>query len=272
MSVMCDVLQVTRSGFYAWKKRPASEREARRDALASEIRSIHSEQYLDVYGSPRMHQELLKRGFEVCENTVAVVMKQEGITASTEKKFRVTTTDSNHSLPVAENVMDRDFTAEKPGEKLVSDLTYIATDEGFLFLVCVIDVCTRRVVGWSMSHEMTTSVFLSALLMAVRRFDPSTCLLHHSDRGSQYCSKAFQEELSRLGIQCSMSRKGNCWDNAVSESFFASLKKELVYQTRYATREEARQSIFQWIEVFYNRVRLHSTLGYVSPEQFEQQS
>ena len=149
---MCDVLQVTRSGFYAWKKRPGSEREARRDALASEIRSIHSEQYLDVYGSPRMHQELLKRGFEVCENTVAAVMKQEGITASTEKKFRVTTTDSNHSLPVAENVMDRDFTSENPGEKLVSDLTYIATDEGFLFLVCVIDVCTRRVVGWSVSR------------------------------------------------------------------------------------------------------------------------
>ena len=166
---MCDVLQVTRSGFYAWKKRPESDRAVRRDAVASEIRSIHSEQYLDVYGSPRMHQELLKRGFEVCENTVAAVMKQEGIRASTEKKFRVTTTDSNHSQPVAENIMDRDFTAEKPGEKLVSDLTYIATDEGFLFLVCVIDVFTRRVVGWSMSHEMTTSVFLSALLMAVRK-------------------------------------------------------------------------------------------------------
>ena len=143
------MLQVTRSGFYAWKKRPASEHEARRDALASEIRSINSEQYLDVYGSPRMHQKLLKRGFEVCENTVAAVMKQEGITASTEKKFRVTTTDSNHSQSVAENIMDRDFAAKKRGEKLVSNLTYVATDEVFLFLVCVINLCTRRVVGWS---------------------------------------------------------------------------------------------------------------------------
>jgi putative transposase len=268
---MCDVLEVTRSGFYAWKKRPVSQRTTRRSTLASAIRSIHSEQYLDVYGSPRMHQELLQRGFDVCENTVADVMKQEGIAASTEKKFRVTTTDSNHSEPVAENILDRDFTAEHPGEKLVSDLTYIATDEGFLFLVCMIDVCTRRVVGWSMSDEMTTSVFLSALQMAVGKFDPQTCLVHHSDRGSQYCSEAFQRELARLRIQCSMSRRGNCWDNAVSESFFASLKKELVHQTRYATREDARQSIFQWIEVFYNRVRLHSTLGYLSPEQFEQQ-
>jgi transposase InsO family protein len=269
---MCEVLQVTRSGFYAWKKRPESERTVRRNALASAIRSIHSEQYLDVYGSPRMHRELVSRGYAVCENTVAAVMKQAGIQASTEKKFRVTTTDSNHAHPVAENVLDRDFTAEKPGEKLVSDLTYIATDEGFLFLVCVIDVCTRQVVGWSMSHEMTTSVFLSALLMAVQKFDPSTCLLHHSDRGSQYCSEAFQQELARLGIQCSMSRKGNCWDNAVMESFFASLKKEHVYLTRFATREEARQSIFQWIEVFYNRIRLHSTLGYLTPAQFHQES
>ncbi len=269
---MCDVLQVTRAGYYVWRNRPESVREARRNGLASEIRSIHEEQYRHAYGSPRMHKELLQRGHEVCENTVASVMKQEGIVASTEKKFRVTTTDSNHTQPVAENILDRDFTAEKPGQKLVSDLTYIATDEGFLFLVCVIDVFTRRVVGWSMSHEMTTSVFLSALSMAVGRFHPSTCLLHHSDRGSQYCSEAFQQELARLQIQCSMSRRGNCWDNAVSESFFASLKKELVHQTRYATREEARQSIFQWIEVFYNRERLHSTLGYLSPEQYEHQS
>lgn len=269
---MCEVLQVTRSGYYAWRNRPASEREARRTALAAEIRAIHAQPYLDVYGSPRMHQELLQRGVEVCENTVAAVMQQEGIRASTQKRFRVRTTDSKHSLPVAENLLDRDFTAETPGARLVSDLTYIATGEGFLFLVCVLDVCTRRVVGWSMSHEMTTSVFLSALSMAVRRYAPWTVLLHHSDRGSQYCSQAFQEELSRLRIQCSMSRKGNCWDNAVSESFFASLKKELVHQRRFATREEARQSVFQWIEVFYNRVRLHSTLGYVSPEQFEQQS
>ena len=207
-----------------------------------------------------VRRELLTRGYEVCENTVAKLMNSEGITSSTAKRFRVSTTDSNHSLPVAENILDRDFTAEGPGQKVVSDLTYIATAEGFLYLVCMIDVFSRRVIGWSMSHEMTTDVFLSALEMAVGRLGVKDNLLLHSDRGSQYCSSAFQAALARHEIRCSMSRKGNCWDNAVSESFFASLKKELVYQQRYATRDEARQSIFQWIETFYNRTRLHSHL------------
>jgi transposase InsO family protein len=269
---MCEVLQVSRSGYYAWKRRPMSVQQTHRTELLSEMHVIHADRNMHAYGSPRMHQELLNRGYAVCENTVARLMSSEGIASSTTKKFRVTTTDSNHALAVAENILDRDFTAEKPGQKVVSDLTYIATAEGFLFLVCVIDVFSRRVVGWSMSHEMTTEVFLSALNMSLGRLGVTDNLMFHSDRGSQYCSAAFQSALTRHEIRCSMSRKGNCWDNAVSESFFASLKKELVYQQKYATREEARQSIFQWIETFYNRTRLHSHLGYTSPEQFEQQS
>lgn len=269
---MCRVLNVSRPGYYAWRSRPASDQSVCRENLATEIRTIHADEHMHAYGSPRMHRELLHRGYEVCENTVAKLMNHLEISSSTRKKFRVTTTDSNHSLPFAENLLNRDFTADGPGQKLVSDLTYIPTAEGFLYLVCMIDIYSRRVVGWSMSHEMTTSVFLSALEMALGRLGAKDDVLLHSDRGSQYCSAAFQAALSRHEIRCSMSRKGNCWDNAVSESFFASLKKELVHQQKYATREEARASIFQWIECFYNRVRLHSHLGYVSPEQFEQQS
>ena len=269
---MCEVLNVSRSGYYAWLRREPSQQAQRREELVAEIHEIHNYRHMHVYGSPRMHQELLQRGYEVCENTVAKLMSGEGIVSSTKKKFSVCTTDSKHSLAIAENTLDRDFTASGPGQKVVSDLTYIATMEGFLYLVCMIDLYSRRVVGWSMSHEMTTEVFLSGLKMALGRLRVQDNLLLHSDRGSQYCSAMFQAALARHEIRCSMSRKGNCWDNAVSESFFASLKKELVYQQSYATREEARQSIFQWIETFYNRTRLHSTLGYQSPEQFEQQT
>jgi len=268
---MCRVLRVSRSGYYAWQRRPVSAQEQHRTEVVAEIHRIHDDRDMHVYGSPRMYRELLKRGYEICENTVATLMNSEGIRSSTSKNFRVNTTDSKHSLPVAQNILDRDFTASGPGQKLVSDLTYIRTDEGFLYLVCMIDVYSRRVVGWSMSHEMTTDVFLSGLQMALGRLCVNGDFLLHSDRGSQYCSAAFQAALARHEIRCSMSRKGNCWDNAVSESFFASLKKELVYQHKYASHEEARQSIFRWIETFYNRTRLHSTLGYVSPEQFEQQ-
>lgn len=272
---MCQVLNVSRSGYFAWKLRPVSAQSTRQAELIAQMHSIHEDRDMHVYGSPRMHQQLQRRGYDVCENTVAALMKRENILASTTKKFRVKTTDSNHSHPIAENLLDREFTANVLGQKLVSDLTYISTDEGFLYLVCVIDLYSRRVVGWSMSHEMTTDVFLVALQMAVNHFgaevNDEVDQLFHSDRGSQYCSAAFQAALSRHEIRCSMSRKGNCWDNAVSESFFATLKKELIYQCNYATRDEARLSVFQWISTFYNRTRLHSKLGYMSPEQFEHQ-
>ena len=268
---MCDVLQVSRSGFYAWRLRPVSARSEYQSAVISEIRQIHSERRKDVYGSPRMHLELVERGFEICEATVAKLMRQEGVSASTHRRFRVRTTDSNHDLAVAENTVNREFERDQPNEVWVSDLTYIPTKSGWLYLVVIIDLYSRKVVGWSMDVAMSTDVFLAALEMALGRRGDVSGLTHHSDRGSQYCSHAFRSALRRNGIECSMSRKGNCWDNAVAESFFATLKKELVHQCEYADQEEARASIFEYIEVFYNRVRRHSSLGGMSPEQFEQQ-
>ena len=268
---MCEVLKVSRSGFYAWRKRPASERSMFQAELVSEMQQIHSERHKDVYGSPRMHQELLSRGFEICESTVAKLMQKEGLSASTHRRFRVRTTDSDHTLPVAENTVNREFVRDHPNEVWVSDLTYIPTKAGWLYLVAIIDLYSRKVVGWSMDVTMTTDVFLSALEMALGRRGDVSGVTHHSDRGSQYCSHAFQLALRRNGINCSMSRKGNCWDNAVAESFFATLKKELVHQCEYADQAAARASIFEYIEVFYNRVRRHSALDGLSPEQFEQQ-
>ncbi len=238
--------------------------------LVSDIRIIHSEPFKDVYGSPRIHQELLARGVQVFEATVANLMRQEGVIASTQKRFRLRTTDSNHSLSVAENIVNREFHCSKKNAVWVSDLTYIPTRSGWLYLVVIIDLYSRKVVGWSMSLTMTTDVFLTALKMALSCRSDVKDLVHHSDRGSQYCSHDFRSALHRNQIQCSMSRKGNCWDNAVAESFFATLKKELVYQCDYEEQAEARASIFEYIEVFYNRVRRHSALGGMSPEQFEQ--
>ena len=268
---MCRVLQVSRSGYYDWRERPASERTTRQAELVSEMKEIHLERHKSVYGSPRMHQELVDRGHAVCEATVAKLMQRSGIVASTHRRFRVRTTDSNHSLPVAENTVNREFDREEPNDVWVSDLTYIPTQRGWLYLVAILDLHSRKVVGWSMSTSMTTDVFLSALEMALGGRGEVSGLIHHSDRGSQYCSEAFQTALRRHGIRCSMSRTGNCWDNAVAESFFATLKKELVYQTRFASQDDARIRVFEYIETFYNRVRRHSALGGVSPEQFEQQ-
>ena len=268
---MCDVLGVRRSGFSAWRNRPVSVRSRHQADVVSEIKRIHSEDHKDVYGSPRMRQELVARGYEICETTVAKLMQQEGVSSSTHRRFRVTTTNSNHDLAVAANTLNREFNRNQANEVWVSDLTYIPTKTGWLYLVAIIDLHSRKVVGWSMDVTMSTDVFLSALEMAIGRRGNVDGLLHHSDRGSQYCSQAFRSALRRNGIDCSMSRKGNCWDNAVAESFFATLKKELVHQCDYANQAEARASIFEYIEAFYNRVRLHSALGGMSPEQFEQQ-
>lgn len=271
MSVQCEVLKVSRSGFYAWRRRGPSTRAVRQKQLVNAIKEIHAERHKDVYGSPRMHQELLNRGWTVCRSTVEKLMRDAGVSASTHRRFRVTTTDSAHSLPVAENTVNRNFNRGEPNEVWVSDLTYIRTRKGWLYLVVIIDLYSRRVVGWSMAAEMTTDVFLSALKMALGRRGDVNGLIHHSDRGSQYCSSAFQAALKRHRIECSMSRKGDCYDNAVAESFFATLKKELVHQNDYPDQEAARVSIFEYIEVFYNRVRRHSALNWLSPEQYEQQ-
>ena len=265
---MCRILGVSSAGYYAWIDREPSAADQRRDELAEEIRAAHA----DVkrrYGSPRMHAELNARGRACSVNTVAKVMKGLGIRAISHRKFRVRTTDSNHDFPVAANVVDRDFTASKPNEVWLSDITYVPTQEGWLYLAAVEDLYSRRVVGWSMDVTMESRLVVDALAMAVEQRFPAEGLVAHSDRGGQYASEHYQRLLAKQGITCSMSRKGNCYDNAPMESFFATLKKELVHHETYATVAEAKASVFEFIEVFYNRVRRHSSLGYVAPAEFE---
>jgi putative transposase len=267
--VLCDALGVSPAGYYAWRDRPASARAQQQQVLLVEIRAIHAE-FKARYGSPRVHAELAARGHDCCVNTVAKVMREGGIAAKTARKFRCTTTDSDHDLPVADNLLDRQFDPAAPNESWVADITYIPTREGWLYLAAVEDLYSRRVVGWAMAEHMESRLVVGALAMAVERRLPDEGLLAHSDRGSQYASEHYQLLLARHGITCSMSRRADCWDNAPMESFFASLKKELVHGADFATRAEARAAIFEYIEVFYNGQRRHSSLGYVSPAEYEQ--
>ncbi len=268
VALLCDALGVSTAGYYAWRDRPASARQQRQDALLVEIRAIHAE-VKARYGSPRVHAELAARGQGCCVNTVAKLMRDNDIRARTARKFRCTT-DSNHDRPVAENVLDRQFDPGAPNEAWVADITYIPTREGWLYLAAVEDLYSRRVVGWSMAERLESRLVVDALAMAVQRRLPGAGLLAHSDRGSQYASEHYQRLLGQHGITCSMSRRADCWDNAPMESFFASLKKELVHGADFGTRAEARAAIFEYIEVFYNLKRRHSTLGYVAPAEYEQ--
>ena len=268
VALSCAVLAVSRAGYYAWLRRPASARQQRYEALAGQVEAAYRENR-QVYGSPRLCRVLQNRGTAVCEKTVAKVMHERRLRARVKRKFVPRTTDSIHGWPVAANVLDRQFTATGRDRKWAADITYIATDEGWLYLAGVIDLWSRKIVGWSMAEHLETDLVSAALGMAVARRRPLAGLLHHSDRGVQYASEAYQELLRRERMTGSMSGKGDCWDNAVMESFWSTLKTELVHHEHYATREEARASIFEYIEVFYNRQRLHSSLGYVSPEAFE---
>jgi transposase InsO family protein len=261
---------VSRSGYYAWRSRKPSAAEVRREDLAAQVAQIHA-QVKGRYGSPRIHAELRARGTACSVNFVAKVMREAGIAARTKRKFRQTT-DSNHRLTVAENVLDREFDPDEPNASWVADVTYIPTREGWLYLAVVEDLFSRAVVGWSMDATMTSRLVVDALGMALaRRLKGSSAsgLVAHSDRGSQYASEHYQRRLREERIACSMSRRGDCWDNAPMESFFASLKKELVHGEDYATRDQAKASIFEYIEAFYNRVRRHSSLGYVAPAEHE---
>ncbi|WP_373649589.1 IS3 family transposase [Schlesneria sp. DSM 10557] len=269
-TVQCRVLDVSRSGYYAWRKRPASESSRRREELTRRIQTIHAMKYHDVYGAPRLQAELKAQGHPCNRKTVARCMKEAGIKASTVKKFRVSTTDSNHSHPVAANVVDREFAPSQKNQTWAADITYIPTEEGWLYLAAVEDLYSRKIVGWSMSDRIDSRLVVDALEMAVQRELPAAGLVAHSDRGVQYASEHYQTLLRRNQITCSMSRRGNCWDNAPMESFFATLKKELVHRERYQTHSQARQSLFEYIEAFYNRVRRHSTIGYLPPVKFEQ--
>jgi len=266
---LCETLKVSSAGYYAWRRLPRSVGEQRRHLLLVEIRTIHA-QFKARYGSPRIHAELVARGHDCCVNTVAKIMREAGIAAKTARKFRCCTTDSYHDFPVAENLLDRQFDPCAANEVWLADITYIPTREGWLYLAAVEDLYSRRVVGWSMAAHLESRLVVDALEMAIQRRLPEEGLLSHSDRGSQYASEHYQRLLAKHGIVCSMSRRGDCWDNAPMESFFASLKKELVHDADFATRLEARAALFEYIEVFYNNQRRHSSLGYVSPMEYEQ--
>ena len=266
--LMCRALNVSPAGYYAWRNRPESPRALANRGLLAEIRLIHRASR-QTYGSPSIWDELYnKRGQRVGENRVARLMRIEDIRAKTVKKWKATT-DSSHRLPVASNTLNRQFRIERPNRVWAGDITYVWTHEGWLYLAVVLDLFSRKVIGWATGTRLTVDLAGNALTMALWRRKPQPGLLHHSDRGSQYAATAYQQQLADHGIGCSMSRKGNCWDNACVESFFGTLKKELIHHRRYVTREEATQEIFEYIEVFYNRMRRHSTLGYYSPAEFE---
>lgn len=268
VSVMCSVFQVSRSGYYAWTKRPESTRSKENRELSQEIAAIHRESD-GIYGSPKIHGELQRRGKRHGKNRIVRLMRKDGLYSKTKRKFRVTT-DSSHSQSVASNLLNREFTPARANQAWVCDITYIWTAEGWLYLAIVMDLFSRTIVGWSMAERMTRQLTMDALTLAAKRRNPPRGLLHHSDRGSQYASDDYQALLTKLGMICSMSRTGNCWDNAPAESFFGILKRELIFHKRYLSRSQARQSIFDYIERFYNRRRIHSSLGYLTPNEFEE--
>src|SRR4051812_423928 len=264
--LMCRVLEASPSGFYDWLERPESPRAAENRAVV-EIQAIPSDSRR-TYGSPRVHASLQDAGCRIGRHRVARLMRDNDIRAKTRRKFRVTT-DSRHDHPVAPNRRDRQLAVAAPNTVWVADISYIPTREGWLYLAVVLDLFSRQVVGWAMDRQMPQELTLAALDMALQRRRPLPGCMHHSDRGSQYAAGDYQKQLVQYGMVCSMSRKGNCWDNAPMEGFFHSLKTELVHHCDYQTRDEARRDIFEYIEVFYNRQRRHSTLGHLSPTQFE---
>ena len=267
ITLMCRQLEVSTSGFYAWLARPPSARSIANKRLVVEVKAVHAKSRGN-YGSPRVHAELVAQGGHVGKNRVARLMRENGIVARRKKRFRHTT-DSQHGMPVAPNTLARAFAVDEPDKVWVTDITYIWTREGWLYLAVILDLFSRRVVGWSMNERITRQLALDALSMAIAARAPTVGLLHHSDRGSQYASGDYRAALEAAGIACSMSRKGNCWDNAVAESFFGTIKTELVHHEDWATRADARSAIFDYIEVFYNRCRRHSSIGYVSPIEYE---
>ncbi|PZD70140.1 hypothetical protein C1752_18334 [Acaryochloris thomasi RCC1774] len=271
ITLMCKVLKLARSGYYAWVNREVSPRQQENEILSNQIHQIHQESR-QTYGSPRIHAALLAKGFRVGRQRVRRLMAKLGICARRKRPFKVTTTDSVHSLPIAENILNRDFTSTEPDRAWVADMTYIATTEGWLYLAVIIDLFSRRVVGWSMAEHMRTELVSTALEAALgHRIPAAAGLVFHSDRGSQYASSDYRKALEISDITCSMSRRANCWDNAVAESFFGTLKTELVHPVVFATRAKAKTVIAEWIEVFYNRQRIHSTIGYLAPVQLEEQ-
>jgi len=272
LRLMCRVLEVAPSGYYAWRKRPPSLRALADEVLMARVRCVHEESG-NTYGAPRVQRELKAHGAAISTKRVARLMREEGLVARAPKRRHAATTDSRHSEPVAPNLLARRFDVNgvTVNRAWVSDITYIPTRTGWLYLAVVLDLGSRRCIGWAMRETLDEEIALSALRMALGARHPAPGLMHHSDRGSQYAGAAYRALLKAHGAVASMSRKGDCYDNAVAESFFATLEFELIMKSDWHTKEEGRRSIFRYIETWYNRTRRHSTLGYVSPAQYEEQ-
>ena len=266
--MMCEVLGVSPAGYYAWRPRPESARAAANRRLLADVRRVQV-QHQGRYGSPRIHATLRAEGRGVSRGRIERLMRQHGIRAAASRRFRPVTTDSRHGLPVAPNLLEQRFVASAPNQVWLADLTYVPTGEGWLYLAAVLDLATRKIVGWAMRDHLRTELAAAALVMATQRQRPAPGLVHHSDRGSQYAAGQYRQLLAKAGMKASMSRTGNCYDNAPMESFFHTLKVELVHQRRWATRDEARRDLFSYVEGYYNRQWMHSALGYLSPEQAE---
>ena len=269
--VMCEALGLSSSGYYAWRARPESSRAQTNRALTDDIRLIHA-QSSGTYGAPRIHAVLRGHGRRVGRSRIERLMRRAGIRGRAALPRRTRTTDSRHSYPIAPNRLARNFRTSAPNQIWLADLTDIPTGEGWLYLAGVLDMHTRKLVGWSMRETLHTQIALEALAMAIARQRPAPGLIHHSDRGIQYAAEAYRGALAAAGINPSMSRKGDCWDNAPMESFFHTLKTERVHHRLYATRAEARRDLFGYIEGFYNSRRLHSALGYISPAEMERRA
>ncbi len=266
--VMCGVLGISPRGYYAWRARPESARAAANRRLLAEVQHLH-EHHRGRYGSPRIHAALRAQGVAVSRGRIERLMRRNGIRGIAARRFRPVTTDSQHALPVAPDLLGQRFEAAGPNRTWLADISYVPTGEGWLYLAAVLDLGTRKVVGWAMRDHLRTELAASALLMATQRQRPSAGLVHHSDRGCQYASGAYRELLQGAGMRQSMSRPGCCYDNAPMESFFHTLKVELVHRVRFETREQARRELFAYIEGYYNRQRIHSAIGYITPEQAE---
>lgn len=266
ISKMCKMLKVTPQGYYQWKNRGKSKRELENEYLLQKIREVHQESNR-IYGSPRITEKLKEQSIYCSKHRVSRIMKENGLFSKTTRKFKATT-NSNHNRPIAPNLVNQDFGVEGPNRLWVGDITYIDTSEGWLYLAKVMDVYNREIIGWAADKRMRKELVIKAMDNALLKSDPGKGVIFHSDRGSQYASHDFRKQLSNNGIRQSMSEKGNCYDNAIAESFFKTLKSELIYHKRYKTRNEAQLDIFEYIEVFYNRERLHSALGYKTPVEY----
>lgn len=264
---MCQVLDVSRSGYYNWKLSEPSRQELRKQEIQTRI-EYHFYDNKQRYGSPKITELLRKEGYALAEKTVGNYMREMGLRSCVAKKFRVQTTDSKHDLPVAPNLLDQDFAVDQPNKVWAADITYIPCREGRLYLASILDLCTKEIVGWHLGSRMTVDLTLEALNAAYKVRKPEPGLIHHSDRGSQYAADDYREQLKAYEMTASMSRKGNCYDNACMESFYSILKKELIYCTKFKTRQQAYDEIFRYIEFFYNRKRIHSSINYLSPAQY----